>query len=116
MDATLKNGIIIRLTDERWSHIAEQYGELSDMQAAVLQTVELPERILEGGAGELMAVREIEAGKWLVVVYRETSDDGFIITLRHYGVSHTPHPLPEQEDTTMALAQPQDYLKFLPMV
>ena len=32
------------------------------------------------GAGELLAVREHEPGKWLVVVYRELNGDGFIIT------------------------------------
>lgn len=39
-----------------------------------------PERILLGGDGELIAVRELEEGKHLVVVYREGSNDGFIIT------------------------------------
>ncbi|MHB1586923.1 MAG: hypothetical protein ACYCRH_09265 [Acidiferrobacteraceae bacterium] len=29
---------------------------------------------------ELLAVREIEPGKHLVVVYRELTDDGFIMT------------------------------------
>ena len=32
-----------------------------------------PERILQGAAEELLAVRETEAGKWLVVVYRQLS-------------------------------------------
>jgi hypothetical protein len=36
--------------------------------------------VLAGNAGELLAVREIEPGKWLVVIYRELADDGFIIT------------------------------------
>jgi hypothetical protein len=39
-----------------------------------------PDRVLLGGDGELLAVRELEAGKHLVVVYREQTDDGFIIT------------------------------------
>lgn len=39
-----------------------------------------PHRVLLGGDGELMAVREVEPGKHLVVVYREQNDDGFIIT------------------------------------
>jgi hypothetical protein len=37
-------------------------------------------RIYAGGAGELLAAREFEAGKWLVVVYKEIGDDGFVIT------------------------------------
>ena len=34
----------------------------------------------EGNGGELLAVREIEPGKHLVVAYRGTEEDGFIIT------------------------------------
>lgn len=75
-----KNGIPIRLTDERWAHIIEEHGELADLRQEVLQTVAEPERIVEGKAGELLAVRELENGKWLVVVYRELVDDGFVIT------------------------------------
>lgn len=75
-----KNGIVIRLTHERWQHIIEQHNELSDRHADVLNTVAEPERILAGNNGELMVVRAIEVGKWLIVVYREFEDDGFIIT------------------------------------
>jgi hypothetical protein len=75
-----KNNVPIRLTEERWAHIAEEHGELTAWQAEVLATVKEPSRIVAGGAGELLAVREIEPGKWLVVVYRETNGDGFIIT------------------------------------
>jgi hypothetical protein len=39
-----------------------------------------PERILLGGDGERLAIRELGEGKHLVVVYREQADDGFIIT------------------------------------
>ena len=46
----------------------------------MLETVADPQRILEGNGGELFAVREIEPGKCLVVVYRELANDGFIIT------------------------------------
>lgn len=77
---TSKNNIPIRLTEERWAHIIEEHGELSEMQVDVLSTVAEPERILLGGAQEHLAVREIESGKWIVVVYREGNDDGFIIT------------------------------------
>jgi len=50
------------------------------MRSGVLETVCRPERILEGGDGELLALREQEPGKLLVVVYRELVDDGFVIT------------------------------------
>jgi hypothetical protein len=78
--ATSKNGIPIRLPDERWEHILTGHGELAGMQQVVLDTVTEPERVLDGGADELLAVRELEPGKWLVVVYRELDEDGFIIT------------------------------------
>jgi len=37
-------------------------------------------RVAAAGAGELLAARELEAGKLIVVVYREGRTDGFIIT------------------------------------
>ncbi len=39
-----------------------------------------PEIIFEGKECELLAVRETQLGKWLVVAYRELAEDGFIIT------------------------------------
>ena len=78
--AISKNRSTIRLTDERWAHIAEEHGELASLHTEVLDTVSRPERVLAGGEGELLAVREIEPGKYMVVVYRELGDDGFIIT------------------------------------
>jgi hypothetical protein len=75
-----KNGVPIRLTDERWAHITEEHDELAGLRQEVLQAVAEPERIVEGRAGELLALRELEKGKWLVVVYRELGDDEFIIT------------------------------------
>ena len=75
-----KNGKPIRLTDERWVHIIEEHAELAGMRLEVLEAVAEPSRILEGGEGELLAVRELEVGKFLVVVYRELETDGFIIT------------------------------------
>lgn len=77
---TSKNDVSIRLTDERWAHITEEHGELAGMRSEILKTVGQPARILAGGAGELLAIREIEVGKSLVVVYRELDNDGFIIT------------------------------------
>lgn len=70
----------IRLTDERWAHITEEHAELAGLRFEVLENIAQPIRILAGGASELLAIREIETGKWLVVVYRELGADGFIIT------------------------------------
>ena len=75
-----KSGVPIRLTDERWAHITEEHCELAGLRSEVVETVSQPERILLGGDGERLAVRELGAGKHLVVVYREQDDDGFIIT------------------------------------
>ena len=75
-----KHGIAIRLPDERWAHIIEEHGELAEMQSDMVETVANPERILVGNAGERLAMRTVEPGKWLVVVYRELENDGFIIT------------------------------------
>ena len=77
---TSRSGASIRLTDERWAHIIEEHGEISGIRALVLSAVQAPDRVLAGASGELLAVREAEPGKWLVVVYRESGNDGFIIT------------------------------------
>ena len=75
-----KNGVPIRLTDERWAHITEEHCELAGQRVEVLGGLEDPDRILAGNEGEQMAVKEISAGVNLVVVYRELENDGFIIT------------------------------------
>lgn len=75
-----KNSIPIRLTDERWDHIVDEHGELVGERDHVLETVRNPQRVLAGQGGELLAVRELLPGKYLVIVYREFVDDGFIIT------------------------------------
>lgn len=75
-----KNGIAIRLTDERWAHITEEHCELAGMRLEVLEVVDDPLSIFTGNNGELLAVRKTEEGKNLIVVYRELSEDGFIIT------------------------------------
>jgi hypothetical protein len=80
-DATISlNGKKISLTDERWQHITDGHPELSNRRKQVLAAVAAPERILQGGADELLAVKRSGARGWLVVVYKETEDAGFIIT------------------------------------
>jgi hypothetical protein len=75
-----KNGVPVRLSDERWAHITEEHCELAGLRLEVMEAIAKPERVLAGGAGELLALRETEPGKWLVAVYREFKDDGFVIT------------------------------------
>jgi hypothetical protein len=79
--AKSKNNVPIRLSKERWFHITEEHSEMAGYYFEVLETIEEPEAIYEGKAGECLAIREVERGKYIVVVYREiSSDDGFIIT------------------------------------
>ena len=77
--AVSKNGIPIRLTEERWFHIVENHDELAGLSDEVLLTIEDPEYIVKGWTDELLAIRKIN-DKHLVVVYKELKNDGFIIT------------------------------------
>jgi len=78
--ARSKTGISVRLTDERWTHIVEEHSEMAGLRHEVLEAISNPSMILEGGYGEFIAVREVSEGKYLVVVYREIDDNGFVIT------------------------------------
>ena len=78
--AVSKNGIPIRLTEERWYHIVENHDELAGLSDEVLLTVEDPDYIVKGWKDELLAVRKFVEDKYLVVVYKELKNDGFIIT------------------------------------
>ena len=76
-----KNDVPIRLTEERWFHITEEHSEMAGYYFEVLETVQEPEAIYEGKAGECIAVKEIETSKYIMVVYREfNKEDGFVIT------------------------------------
>ena len=62
-------------------NISFRHSEMAGYYFEVLETVEEPEAIYEGKMGECIAVREIDNGKYIVVVYRELSKgDGFVIT------------------------------------
>jgi len=60
-----KNGVSIRLTEERWFHITEEHSEMAGYYFEVLEMVEEPEAIYEGKTGECIAVRQIEKGKYI---------------------------------------------------
>ena len=79
--AESRNGVPIRLTEERWTHIIEEHGELLDCQSDVLQTVQEAVQVFEGANGEFLAARPLDSNRVLVVVYRELkTNDGFVIT------------------------------------
>ncbi|MBA3724077.1 MAG: hypothetical protein H0W89_04270 [Candidatus Levybacteria bacterium] len=75
-----KNTVTIRLTDERWRHIILLHPNLVEKQQEVLKAVNNPDWILKGSADELLAVVIALNTKYLVVVYKESNNDGFIIT------------------------------------
>jgi hypothetical protein len=75
------NGIPIRMTYERWFHIIENHDDLADRFDEILSIVEYPDYVVKGYGNALMALKELEKGKFLAVVYKElTKEDGFIIT------------------------------------
>jgi hypothetical protein len=75
------NNVTIRLPDERWIHITEEHAEMAGYLYDVLGTIQEPLAIFEGNTGELLAAREIETGRYIIVVYREVNEeDGFVIT------------------------------------
>ena len=78
--AVSMNGVTIILTDERWRHILHGHPELARRRKKVLEAIGSPDRIVEGGAGELLAVKRSRARGWLVVVYKEGDGAGFVIT------------------------------------
>ena len=52
MTLIAKSGLTIRLSEERWQHIAEQHPEFVNLYPSVIQTVEDPGKMLEGNDGE----------------------------------------------------------------
>ena len=80
LKVTSINGISVRLNAERWAHIVEEHCELAGMREDVLETVFCPDWIYIGSYDEYLAVKELKSGKYMVAVYREMNDDGFIIT------------------------------------
>ena len=86
-----KNGVVIRLTQERWKHITTSHLEINAKDFDVVMSVmEDPDFILYGDFGELLAVKKKARSKsWIVVPYKETvvlrtkeieQTDGFVLT------------------------------------
>jgi hypothetical protein len=74
------SGNIIRLPEERWVHIVERHPEMAGHLEDVLVAIATPEFIFKGGNDELLAAMPLINKKWLIVVYKEESKDGFILT------------------------------------
>jgi len=76
-----RNNVPIRLTDERWIHIVENHNDLAGYYEDIIGTIENPDYIVSGYKGALIALKQIREGRFLVVVYKETSkENGFVIT------------------------------------
>jgi hypothetical protein len=76
-----KNGVPIRLTEERWLHIIENHDDLAVYYDDILNCVEEPDYIIKGYRNALVALKKVDERKFLAVVYKELSNfDGFIIT------------------------------------
>ncbi len=58
----------------------EGHPEMAGYYFEVLETIKEPEIIYEGKTGENIAVKDIEDGKYIIVIYRELDGDGFVIT------------------------------------
>jgi effector-binding domain-containing protein len=86
ISASSKNNRLIRLPDERITHIKINHPEIKSCILWILETIETPDLILAGDFGELIAIRlypktPVTFDKYLTVVYKETSKlDGFILT------------------------------------
>jgi GGDEF domain-containing protein len=75
-----KDGIPIRLSDERWRRIREEHGEVATYRFEVLDAIREPERIAIGTHGGLLAMKTQSDGRMLVAVYDVQGSDGFVIT------------------------------------
>ena len=59
-----KNGVQIRLTEERWVHIIEEHTEMAGYYYEVLEAITDPQSIYQGIKGEYIAIKPIEKGKY----------------------------------------------------
>ncbi len=86
---SIKN-VNVRLTEERWLHIAEYHRELINFQVEVLMTIAVPDRVYfssKNRASNFAAVKVFDRladfgmAKNLTVHYKEISEsNGFILT------------------------------------
>ena len=83
------NGVPIRLTRERIDHIARGHPEMLNKENDILEAINAPELVQKGDAGSLLAIKKfrktpVTNDKYLVVAYKELTDDnGFVLTA-HY--------------------------------
>jgi len=64
------NGVSIRLTEQRWTHIIQKHPELAVMKTSIADAVEMPDSIHAGRESTLMAVRRRNHLHLVVVLQR----------------------------------------------
>lgn len=80
-----RNGVPVRLTDERWRHIVSRHPEMRWQRHRVLEAIASPDLVQRGDYGAMLALRHYNqppaVNLFVVAVYREVDDgDGFVIT------------------------------------
>jgi len=82
MEAAIsKNGVPIRITEERWFHIVETHDEMAGRYDEVLSAIDMPDYIIQGYKDAFVALKTIRKKKFIAVIYKEISKkDGFVIT------------------------------------
>ena len=79
-DATTPEGRRVTLTRDDWLHISFRHPEVGPDPARVLLAVSDPDEIYLGGRSEHHALKRIDAGHFMVVIYELEEHGGFIRT------------------------------------
>ena len=79
------NGVPVRMSAERWSHIVCRHPELDGQQKKLVETLSEPGYIQKGDFGTMMAIRHYPqtplTEKYMIVIYKEVSPfDGYVLT------------------------------------
>lgn len=79
MNVRSKNKIKIRLTEERISHIITNHPEMEDFTSEIPNVISDPDFLFQGEKDEYISVTGRKSF-FLVIVYKEEKEDGFVIT------------------------------------
>lgn len=79
MDTLSRGKVKIRLTGERLNHILINHPEMVQLILDIPKTIEYPDIIFQGARQEHIAVKNRNKF-FIVVVYKEENEDGFVIT------------------------------------
>lgn len=110
------NGVPIRLTDERWRHIAENHDEMAEYEQEVLDAIEKPKWVTRGSGGTLVAWRRVRpSGLSLCALQgairrRWLCDHGILYPQTKQGASSM------AEMTTLRAADVSRFLKAVPQL